>query len=289
MSSLASNRRRFYDSDLRPHPFTEEALELARYRHLLWQWASRNLTLRYKRSVLGVLWTLIEPLMIMAILSVVFSALFRFEIPNYPVYVLVGLTFWDFFRRSHLAMMEEVSTSQNLSTRVYLPQSTFAVAATITYLVNWLLSLAPLLLIMLLLDHPITPALLAVPAAMAVIFVFTLGVGLVVATVATFFPDFGLIYQVLLTALMYATPIIYPLAIIKQESFRLLLNLNPLTHLLELVRMPIYGDPAASGTDLHGVLPAADLWLTGCGMAMLALAVGWWIFTKYRDAFSYRR
>lgn len=278
MDSPVAQPRSFYDSDRRPHPFVEEWLELARYRHLLWQWSSRNLTLRYKRSVLGVLWTLIEPLMIMGILSVVFSALFRFQIPNYPIYVLVGLTYWDFFRRSSLGMMEEVSTSQNLSTRVYLPQSTFAIAIAITYLVNWLLSMVPLLLIMLLMGHPLRPALVVVPVAMAITFLFTLGVGLITATVATFFPDFGLIYQVLMTGLMYATPIIYPIDVVP-ERFRILLTLNPLTHLLDLVRLPIY----------EGRVPGAESWLVGGGMALVALVVGWWIFTAYRDAFSYAR
>ena len=270
--------RSYYDSDQRPAPFIEEWLELLRYRHLLWQWSARNLTLRYKRSILGVLWTLIEPLMIMTILSIVFSALFRFDLPNYPIYVLVGLTMWDFFRRSNVAMMEEITATQNLATRVYLPQSTFAVAATITYLVNWLLSLAPLLLIMLLLDHPVRGAILLLPMAMMVTFLFTLGVGLIVSTVATFFPDFGLIYQVLLTGLMYATPIIYPLDIVP-EQFRILLKINPLSHILELVRLPVY----------EGVMPPPAAWFTGVIMAVSSLLAGWWIFSKYRDAFSYVR
>lgn len=278
MPATTPRSRSFYDSDRRPPPFVEEWLELLRYRHLLWQWSARNLTLRYKRSVLGVLWTLIEPLMIMAILSVVFSALFRFEIPNYPIYVLVGLTMWDFFRRSNLAMIEEITATQGLSTRVYLPQSTFAVAATITYLVNWLLSLAPLLLIMLLLDHPVRGVILLLPVAMLVTFLFTLGVGLIVSTVATFFPDFGLIYQVLLTGLMYATPIIYPLDIVP-ERFRILLEINPLSHILELVRLPIY----------DGVMPPPAAWFNGAILAGGSLLAGWWIFSKYRDAFSYAR
>lgn len=270
--------RSFYDSDRRPPPFVEEWLELLRYRHLLWQWSARNLTLRYKRSVLGVLWTLIEPLMIMAILSVVFSALFRFELPNYPIYVLVGLTMWDFFRRSNLAIMEEITASQSLSTRVYLPQSTFAVASAITYLVNWLLTLIPLALLMLLLSHPIRPVVLLVPLAILIIFLFALGVGLAVSTVAAFFPDFGLIYQVLLTGLMYATPIIYPLEVVP-ERYRFLLLMNPLTHLLELVRAPIY----------DGRLPPAEVWATGALSALVSLLVGWWIFCRYRDVFGYVR
>lgn len=278
MNSASSTVRGFYDSDRRPRPFVEEWLELYRYRHLLWQWSARNLTLRYKRSVLGILWTLLEPLMIMIILTVVFSALFRFELPNYPVYVLTGFSLWDFFRRSTLAMMAEVTASQSLSTRVYLPQSTFAVAAALTYLVNWLLTMIPLLLIILVLGHPLSPSLAVVPAAMALVVLFTLGVGLIVATLATFFPDFGLMYQVLLTGLMYATPIIYPLEVVP-ERFRALLFLNPLTHLLALVRDPIY----------EGRVPEMGEWLLGLVLAFGALTFGWWIFTRYRDAFSYAR
>lgn len=278
VDSESSTLRSLYDSDERPHPFVEEWLELYRYRHLLWQWSSRNLTLRYKRSVLGILWTLLEPLMIMTILTIVFSALFRFELPNYPVYVLTGFSLWDFFRRSSLGMMDEVTGSQSLSTRVYLPQSTFAVASVVTYLVNWLLTMLPLLLIILLLGHPIEPALAVLPAAMVLVVLFTLGVGLIVSTIATFFPDFGLMYQVLLTGLMYATPIIYPLDVVPPR-FQAFLLLNPLTHLLALVRDPIY----------EGVVPAPGAWLLGLALALGALTFGWWIFTRYRDAFSYVR
>lgn len=278
MDSSIPAARRTYDSDRRPHPFVEEWLELFRFRHLLWQWSERNLTLRYKRSVLGVFWTLLEPLMIMTILTVVFSALFRFQLPNYAVYVLVGFSMWDFFRRATLAMIDEVGASQNLSTRIYLPLSTFAVAAVLTYLVNWILTLVPLAVIMLAMNHPLTPALLALPIAMAVVAVFTLGLGLIVATLAAFFPDVGLIYQVLLTALMYGTPIIYPASVVP-ERFQWMLAFNPLAHMVDLVRQPVY----------DGRLPAASEWGLTVALGGGLLIIGWWIFTHNRDAFGYRQ
>ena len=276
MISSDTASQRTYDSDRRPHPFIEEVLELFRYRHLVWLWSKRNLTLRYKRSVLGVVWTLLEPLMLMTMLTIVFSAIFRFQVKNYPIYVLVAFTMWDFFRRTTLGMIEEVSASQNLSTRVYLPQSTFAVASVITFLVNWALALGPLLAIILVLRHPLSPAIALLPAVMLLIVMFTLGVGLLVATVAIFFPDFGLMFSVALTGIMYATPIIYPLEVVP-EKYRWVILANPLTHLLGLLRAVVF----------EARYPSSQEWLISAALATTSLALGWWVFTRYRDSFNY--
>lgn len=277
ISPAGRSERPFYDSQLRPHPFFEEALELWRFRELALRWSLRTIKIRYKRSVLGILWTLLEPLMITAILAVVFSALFRFDLPNYPVYVLTGVTVFDFVRRSTVGMVEEILASQSLARRIYIPRSAFAVAAIFTYLINWMLALLPLVAVMILFRHPFSWALVSVPPAMALIAVFALGIGLTVATLAAFFHDINLTYQVLLTAWMYATPIIYPLEIVP-DNYRPLILINPLTHLLRLLHEPIY----------EGRLPQAETWLIGTAVAFAALLVGWWSFSHWRDAFDYR-
>ncbi len=266
-----------YDSERRPHPFVEELIELFHFRDLLLQWTVRNITLRYKRSSLGVVWTLLEPLMLMIILSIVFSALFKFSLTAYPVYLLAGLIQFDFLSRSTTQMMEEIVVSQSLSTRVHLPRSVFGCAAALSYLVNWLVALLPLVGVMLVMGHPVTWLMLIVPVGMALTALFALGVGLVVATLGAFFHDIKVVFQVLLTAWLYATPIIYPLEIVP-ESYRWLLSLNPLYHLVRLVRDPIYFGQAA----------AFESWLFGALAALLTAAGGWWVFTHWRSAFDYR-
>lgn len=266
-----------YDSALRPHPFVEELQELVRYRDLVALWATRNITLRYKRSVLGVLWTLLEPLLMMVILSFVFSQIFRFSVANYPIYVLAGLIFYDFFSRSTTQMVEEVTASQNLAQRIHVPRSAFAVATIGSYLANWMLALIPLFAIMLFLRHPLTWVVVTLPLAMLAASLFALGVGLVISTLGAFFPDVKLSYKVLLNAWFYATPIIYPVHIIP-ERWRPLFELNPLHHLLSAFRTPVY----------DGYVAPLRTWALSLAFGFAAAALGWWAFTRWRKAFEYR-
>lgn len=265
-----------YDSANQPHPFLEEWLELWRYRDLVFQWSGRNIKLRYKRSALGVLWTLLEPLMLMLILTVVFSTVFR-PMEAFPVYLLAGLILFDFFNRSTLLIVEEIIVSQSLAERVHVPRSSFAVAAVLTYLTHWAIAHVPLLAIMLYFHRPFTWALLSVPFGMLLAAMFALGVGLVVATLGAFFHDIRLTYQVLLTGWFYATPVIYPLDVVP-ENLQAYFRLNPMYLLLRLVRQPVY----------DGVMPSAGLWAAGLAVSLPTLMLGWWIFTRWRNAFDYR-
>lgn len=266
-----------YDSQHRPDPFLEEIRELWRFRDLVFLWAGRNIKLRYKRSVLGIVWTLLEPLMLMTILTVVFSTLFRFQLDDYPVYLLSGLLLFDFFSRSTLQIVEEVVASQGLASRVYVPRTVFATATVLSYLVSWLIALIPLVVIMLILRHPVTPAFLTIPIGMTLTALFALGIGLAVATLGASFHDVKLTYQVLLTAWMYATPIIYPLDIVP-DSFRRFFLFNPLVYLCQMVRDPAYSGRVAPVTT--GLLAAAA--------SLGVLILGWWIFTSRRSVFESR-
>ncbi len=265
-----------YDSAVQPHAFVEEWRELYRYRDLVLHWCRRNLKLRYKRSVLGVLWTLLEPLMLMVILTLVFSTVFQ-PLQDFPVYLLAGLILFDFFSRSTLQIVEEIIASQGLAQRIYVPRSAFALAAVLTYLTNWAIAQLPLLGIMAALGRPFSPALLTVPAAMLLAACFALGVGLIVATLGAFFHDVRLTYQVLLTAWFYATPIIYPIEIVP-SGLRPIFEANPLTLLCRLLRDPVY----------DGAVAPAAVWSAAAACSLGTLLLGWWVFTHWRNAFAYR-
>lgn len=270
-------RKPIYDSAARPHPFIEELRELVRYRDLVLQWSRRNIQLRYKRSVLGVLWTLLEPLMLMTILALVFSNLFGGLIEDFPVYLLSGLILFDFFSRSTLQIVEEIIASQSLAQRIHVPRSAFAVAAVVTYLVNWLIAHLPLIAIALLFGRHLGWSIFTILGGMLLTAMFALGVGLIVATFGAFFLDIRLTYQVLLTGWYFFTPIIYILAIVP-ESRHWMFHLNPLLHLVEIVRQPIY----------NGVVAAPVHWLVGTLVSSATLAIGWSVFTHWRNAFDYR-
>ena len=214
---------------------------------------------------------------VISILAVVFTAVFRFEIENYPVYILSGWLMWEFFARATSVMAGDIQATREITSRFRVPRSAFLVASVLSFLFNWILALLVLAVVMAVLGHPFTWALLVVPPAILVVAAFAFGIGCAVATLATLFHDFILMYTVVLTMWLYATPIIYPLAIVP-ESARPLLLLNPLTHLLVLIRAPIF----------EGRFPSPSEWMTGIVISMMSAMAGVWILTRSRQAMEYR-
>lgn len=266
-----------YDSSQRPHPFIEEFLSLLKYRELVYQFTARTITARYKRSVIGVAWTILNPLATMIVLTLVFSQIFRFKVEYYPVYVLSGLMAWNFFSHTTSAAMGEMIWSGGLLNRIYVPKSVFAVSAIGTGLVNLGLSFIPLLLITIVLGVRITPALLVVPFSVLLLSIFALGVGLLLATAAVFFADMVPVYEVLLTIWFYATPIIYPVDILPKQLLWLF-ALNPMLYLVQIFRDPLY----------LGVVPSWQVWAIAAGFSLAAFLVGGLVFTSKSNEYAYR-
>lgn len=264
-----------FDSSARPSPPIEELRDLYRFRDLVAQWCARNLKLRYKRSALGILWTLGEPLLLMAILALVFSQAFRFPIENFPLYLLSGLLVFDFFSRSTVQIIDETLASSRLTRRIHVPRSAFAVATIFSLLVNWAVALIPLAALMVALGAGFSPALLSLPFALLLTSLFALGIGLLVATLGAYFQDIRITYQVLLTGLFYATPIFYPIEIVPTQVAKFLV-FNPLLHFVELFRVPIY----------QGLWPSLQTWLACSGFAATSAIFGWLVFTISRDSLS---
>ncbi len=266
-----------YDSTRSQSAVVDEFRELVQYRDLLVQLVSRNIKTRYKRSVLGLAWTMLNPLLMMAVMSVVFSGIFKVGVEHYPVYVLSGLILWNFFAQTTTNAIAELVWGGALLTRIYVPRAIFATSALGTDLVNLVIALVPLLLIALVTGVGISPAILILPVPIVLVAMFALGIGLLLSTLAVYFPDVKETYQVVLTAWMYLTPIIYPIDIIA-EGDRWLFNLNPMYHMVEIFRAPIY----------YGRLPAPEALLAATAAAGLSLALGWYVFTRKRDEFAYR-
>jgi ABC-2 type transport system permease protein len=266
-----------YDSSKRPAPLIEEILALVKYKDLLVQFVSRSIKTRYKRSVLGVFWTMLNPLLTMIVLTLVFSSLFKFEVKNYPVYVLAGLVIWSFFSSTTSAAMGEMIWSGNLLSRIYVPKSVFAVSAIGTGLVNLVLSLIPLFIIALFLGVRLHLAILTLPLSILLLAAFALGIGLLLATAAVYFADMLPVYEVILTIWMYATPIIYPIEVVP-ENLVWVLKLNPMYYLVEIFREPLF----------EGVIPDISMWLIAAGSAIVALVLGGLIFTAKSNEYAYR-
>ncbi|MBN1267394.1 MAG: ABC transporter permease [Anaerolineales bacterium] len=266
-----------YDSASRPAPVIEEALALLRYRDLIRQLIARSIKTRYKRSVLGVAWTMLNPLLTMLVLTLVFSGIFRYPMQHYALYVLSGLLLWNFFSQTTTAAMGDLIWSGGLISRIFIPKSVFAVAAVGTGLVNILLALVPYLLISVFSGGTITAAVLFLPVPVLLTACFALGVGLAVSSLAIYFPDIVPMYEVVLTAWMYLTPAIYPLELVP-ENIQQVIRFNPMYTFIQLFRVVLY----------EGRLPDGSLLLQGVVLGFAGLLIGWVLFNRKAREYSYR-
>jgi len=265
-----------YDSSRNIPNALQEIKEAIRYHYLIGQLIRRDILTRYKRSYLGVAWTMLNPLGIMVVMTIVFSHFFG-STPGYPVYVLSGLIAWNFFSKSTSAAMNNIVWGGGLLKRIYLPKTSFSLSAIGTEVVNLLLSLIPLALVMLFTSVPFHLSLFYLPVAIICISCFSLGVALLLSTIAIYFPDVSEMYQIILTAWMYLTPIIYPETTFPAK-YRPLLLINPLTSLVRLFHIPI----------IDGRFPTWVEFWPAIAWSLGMLIVGWIFFTKKIDEFAYR-
>ncbi len=266
-----------YDSDLRGPVALEELRNLWKYRDLVYQLARRDIVSRYKRSALGIAWTMLNPLGMMLILTAVFSQVFH-SVGGYPAYILSSLIAWNFFTQASTSAMNQTVWGGSLFHRIYLPRTSFVVAAIATGLVNLLLSLLPLLFIVFLVGIPLHWSLAFLPVPIIILTAFALGVGLLLSAWAIYFPDLVEMYQVVLIAWMYLTPILYPTSIIPEAYRFWFFHLNPMYYMVQVFRQPVY----------DGVLPSWPLLATTACIAFATLAAGWTVFCLRADEFTYR-
>lgn len=238
-----------YDSADQPSALLGTLRGLVEYAGLIRLLVIRDLTVRYKRSVLGIWWTVLNPLLTAAIMWVVFSAVFRFAIPGgvpFIVYLLSGLLVVGFFGQGLIVTGNSMVSSTGILTKVYVPPQVFAVAAATAQSVNFMLSLLPLLLIQLLVGVGIPWTALLLPVPVVLLLALITGVGLLVATVAVRFQDMMDLVAVAVTLLTYATPTFYPISIVP-DQYQLLIKLNPLYWYVDVFRHLLYGGDLGPG------------------------------------------
>lgn len=250
--------------------------EIVRYRSLLRDLVARDLTVRYKRSVLGVAWTMLNPLLMMLVFTVVFGHILRVPVPNFTVFFLSAFLAWNFFSQATSWATACMMGYAPLMKKIYVPKAIFVLATVLSGLVNLLLSLIPLALIMLAVRQPFTSSLAFLPVAMILTTLFTLGVALLLAPICLMFADVVQIYQAILMAWMYLTPVMYPATMVP-ERYRGFVDVNPMSYFVEMFRAPIYG----------GVLPAAQVVLVGSAFGVVSLLVGWVVFERSSDRIAY--
>jgi len=268
-----------YDTAVLSNPAVEELHEVWNYRNLIYQLTRRDVLTRYKRSVLGIAWTMLNPLGMMLVLTIAFTEIFRFETEySYPAYVLSGLLVWNFFSQTTTASMVNLVWGGGLLHRIYVPRTSFALAAILTGIVNILFSMIPLLLVMLITGGPMKSTILLFPIPVIFLAAFALGVGLLISTFAVYFPDVSEMYAIAVLGWMYVTPVIYPESILPAAYRFWITHLNPMYYMVELFREVMY----------FGRLPTAGNLLITALIAMVTFIIGWIVFTRKAGEFSYR-
>jgi ABC-2 type transport system permease protein len=255
---------------------TEIVKNTYKYRQLIWELALKELKLRYKRSVLGFLWALLNPALMMIVLTVVFSTIMRMPIVHYSIFLLSVLLPWTFFSQSLSYGVETIVANGDLIKKVAVPKLVFPVAAVIANVINLLLSLIPLALLVAILRHPFYWTWLYLPVPMLALVIFTLGIAFLFATANVFYRDISHILRVILSAWFYFTPIIYALDFIPQ-NLRWLFKLNPIIYVINGFRLSVY----------YGILPRWQSIAASFVCAFASLLVGFAIFRKYQEDFVF--
>ena len=270
------SRSAIYDNSKQRFLAIEELKSIFRYRDLISQLIRRDIVTRYKRSVLGILWTMLNPLGTMVIMSIVFSQVFKMG-GTYPAYIITNLIAWNFFSQTTTASLNAMLWGSSFFQKIYLPRTSFVVSTIGTGLVNTLLALVPLILIFLITRVPLTATILFLPFSMFLLAAFSLGISLILSAFVAFFPDIAEMYPVLLTAWIYLTPIIIPEEILAKILNGWLLRINPLFPVIRVFRLVIY----------DGKVPTLAEWGIAAGIALGTLLIGWIFFTQKSKSFAY--
>lgn len=251
------------------------AVSLAkRYRFLMKQLVTRDFKVKYKASVFGFLWSFLNPLLMMAVYSFVFSTIFRSNVENFPVYLLSGIVLFNFFSDATNLGLLSITGNAALITKVYIPKYIFPVSKALSTAVNLIISLVPLLLVMLVTGVKITKALLLLPFVVGFLVMLTTGVSLILSAMTVFFRDTQFLWGILITIFNFVTPIFYPESIIP-AAFRTVYHLNPLYQILFFMR----------SITLHGVSPTPVTYLYCLLVSGIPLLLGLWVFRKQQDKF----
>ncbi len=239
------------------------------YWDLTWELVQRELRVRYRRSLIGFAWTMLQPMLMMGVLHIAFSTIFRFNVDNYPVYVLAGLLFWNFFSQSIVTSMNSLRANGGLIQKLPVPKSVFPLAVVISGVINLLLALLPLLGLLVVTGHPLRLSMLFLPVSIAIAALFTLGAGLLLAPLAVFFHDIVELIGVILQIVLFLTPIMYPMAIVP-ERWHWIIRFNPVRSILEVFRDPIY----------YGKIPPASHLTVAALLAVALFALGAFAFSR---------
>ncbi|WP_418514355.1 ABC transporter permease [Clostridium fessum] len=246
-----------------------------KYKDLLIQLVSRDIKLKYRRSFLGYLWSVLNPLFVMIIMTIVFSTMFSRNIENFPVYLFTGKMLFDFMSTSTNQAMTSVTGNAALLKKTYVPKYIFTLSKVTSCMVDLLFSFGALFIVMLVTRARIYWTFFLFPLVVLQIYIFCCGLGFFLAEFNVFFRDVQYIYQAIITAWMYLTPIFYPVESLPSSVAFVVKGLNPLYYYVAQFRDLVY----------YGHFPGPRVFLGGWLIAFIMLFFGILMFKRKQDDF----
>lgn len=252
---------------------------LSKYKFLIEQLVSRDFKVKYKRSFLGVAWSLLNPVLTMTVMYIVFSNFFRMSVPgvSYAAYLFTGQILFNYFSEASNLSMSTIIANASLINKVYVPKYIFPLTKCLFVGINFIMTLIPLYAVLLITGTGVCWQHILLPYVYICMFMFTFGSGMLLATITVFMRDMLYIYNVFITLLTYATPLFWNMSIISDPIFIAILKCNPLYHFIEFARTIM----------LYGQTPAPEQFLICGAFAVVFLVVGALVFKKNQDQFVY--
>ncbi len=239
---------------------------------LLKQIIKKNFTSKYKDSFIGVLWSFLNPLIEMALLTAIFSSLFARSIENFPVYFLTGRIVINFFNSGTKIAMNSIKANSSIFNKIFVPRYIFALGGICSEFLNFLMSVIVLIAIMILTKAPFHPMALLSIIPIGVLFMLITGIGLILAIICTKFSDIAYLYKIFTSLLIYACAIFYPISSVPQP-LRGYMELNPVYGIIAQFRSFV----------MQGQMPSTKLMLTTFGFSLIIFIIGVLIFRKYQN------
>ncbi len=246
-----------------------------KYKDLLKQLVKRDIKLKYRRSFLGYLWSVLNPLFIMLIMTVVFSNMFKRNIENFPVYLFTGQLMFNFMNQSTHQAINAITSNAPLLKKTYVPKYIFPISKITSGLIDYFFSLGAMIIVMLITRSKFSLYQLLFPFVVLQLYIFSLGLGLFLAQANVFFRDIQYIYNAVTTAWLYLTPIFYPLDSLSKPLAEKIINFNPMYFYINQFRALIYQNTLPLNIDL----------IRGWIAAIVMLFLGIWSFKKNQDKF----
>ena len=245
--------------------------EMWMFKGILFNFAISDLKIRYRNSVLGIFWSLVEPLLMMGVLFVVFSSMFKFEIPNFPIYLLLGIVCYNFFKNGTTFALNSLTNRSALMTQIYFPRSVPAISAGVTAAIMLIFELVILGIFMVVFGFVPTITILVLPLILGLQFLLILGIALPLSVLNVKFKDTEFIWMIVVHAGFFLTPIFYQFDMMP-VAVQNVLQFSPMVQIVTMAHHVV----------LYGILPPINSILYAVGSISIITVIGYLIFRKYQ-------